>query len=177
MYENESYEEYIRSVLGYPNTNYMYNNYQDEYNMPYRNIRNMQNEELEDCYPDIYKKIYPTIRNRCSQITEPINKELIDNLTDEIYSNVEVNNKEINLNINLQNDVSNSTVKQGQIRENRGGTIKEDRQIRNNLLRDLVRILILRELRNRPNRPQRPPFPRPRPGGFEDRPFFPPIRN
>ncbi len=175
MYENESYDEYIRSILGYPNNYNMYNNSQDDYYMPYRNIQNLQNDELENCYPDIYKKVYPIIRNRCSQITEPFSRELIDNLTEDIYSNFEVNNNEVNLNINLQNDVSGSSVKQGQTRENRGGpsretrtneSFREDRQIRNNLLRDLIRILILREFHNRPNRPPRPPFPGPRPGGF-----------
>lgn len=174
MYQNESIDDYIRSVLGYPNNNSMYvdNNQMDYFMM---NQQANRNEELERCYPEIYRILYPMINNRCSRIAEPITSELIDSITDEIYSAIEVNN-EINLNINLQNTTATTTnnramskeaVRNQQTQENR----QENRQFRNRNLQDLIKILIIRELLNRPGDWGRPPMrpPMPPPG----RPPFP----
>lgn len=170
---NESYEEYIRSILGYPN----YNNRTDrpENNCQYMSMNmesNERNAELEACYPEIYKVVYPMINKACSNITKPITSDLIDELTNEIYSSIETDN-EINLTINLTNEISSTgnrsvpnKTKAEKIQENRG----EDRQFRNRGLEDLIRILLIRELLGRPGRfpthrpPMRPPFPG-RPGG------------
>ena len=176
MYNNESYEEYIRSILGYPNynnshfeeTQYYPDNYPD-YEL---------NSELEDCYPEIYRVVYPMVTKACNMNVKPINSALIDELTEEIYSSIGTEN-EVKININLTNQTSassnnrntpstNNNIKK---EEKRG----EDRQIRNNSLKDLIRILLIRELLgnrpNRPNRPNHPPFGRP---PF-DRPQFPGI--
>lgn len=168
MHNNGSFDDYIRSVLGYPNSNNMYmNNISDEYNMPYDSNNN---EDLEDCYPEIYKIVYPMISQRCSRVSEPITREMVENITDEIYSAIEINN-EINVNINLQNGTINSknqaitgtsqTHRETSKQENRS----EDRQLRNRNLRDLIQILIIRELLRRRRRPipGRPPFPGGRP--------------
>ena len=104
---NESYEEYIRSILGYPN----YNSNIFENNSHYmpNNFTNMQpNPELEACYPEIYKIVYPMVNKACSEITTPITSDLIDELTNEIYTSVETDN-EINLTINLTNEISSSS--------------------------------------------------------------------
>ena len=98
MYNNESFDDYIRSILGYQNMNNMYiqnnsNNY---------NLSNNNREELENCYPEIYKIVYPMVSQRCSTMSQPVTRETVENMTDEIYSAIEVNS-EINLNINLQN--------------------------------------------------------------------------
>lgn len=166
---NETYEDYIRSILGYPN--YGGNTYQT---MPATYERNEQNEEIESCYPEIYKVVYPMVSKACSENTRPITSALIDELTNEIYLSIESDN-EINVTINLTNEVGGttgnratsgrgatnvSTVKKEEIRENRS----EDRQFRNRGLQDLIRILLIRELLGRPGRPgNRPPFPPPRP--------------
>lgn len=133
---NESYEEYIRSILGYPNYN----------SMDYSDFN------LESCYPEIYKVVYPMVNKACSNNTKPITPELVEDLTNEIYSAIEIDN-EINLNINLTNKVQNNNRNQKissnsikaeteMTEENRG----EDRQIRNKGLQDLIRILLIREL-------------------------------
>lgn len=133
---NESYEEYIRSILGYPNYN----------SMDYSDFN------LESCYPEIYKVVYPMVNKACSNNTKPITPELVEDLTNEIYSAIEIDN-EINLNINLTNKVKNNNRNQKissnsikteteMTEENRG----EDRQIRNKGLQDLIRILLIREL-------------------------------
>ena len=172
---HETYEEYIRSILGYPNyqnNNMVENNYPI---MPTTYQNQEQNMELETCYPEIYKVVYPMVNKACITNTKPITPELIDDLTNEIYLSIE-NDNEINVNINLTNEVANhvsienrskassvATTNSDKIektRENRG----EDRQFRNRGLQDLIRILLIRELLGRPgNRPPRPHFPPNRP--------------
>ena len=185
MYDNQ-YEEYIRSVLGYPTTANMNQNqmYQNEY--PNTSQINMRND-LEDFYPEIYKIIYPMVQKACDGNMGANSKEEIEQMTDEIYSAIEDNNQ-INVNINLGNTVSTTNTNRTQHRnelskeeaqkknsenqevENRN--IKGESRIspRNNNLRDLIKILLIRELlRRRHNHfPPRPPH-NPRP------PMRPPI--
>ena len=185
---NETYDDYIRSILGYPNNN-MYNTNSGENDYMY-SAQNNSSEELEQYYPEIYKIIYPMVCKSCDNNSSPITRELIENMTDEIYFAVESDN-EIDLNITINNEVrnnnsevqSNSTqsIKNRNISNTKDKNItikeehrkdkenREDRRIRNNTLRDLIKILIIRQLlRNRPNRPNfphqpprppRPPFP------------------
>lgn len=173
MYQ-ETYEDYIRSILGYPN--YTYQNQTMNCNM----TNNEQNEVLEACYPEIYKVVYPMICKACDTNTRPVTPALIDELTNEIYVSIESDN-EINVNINLTNEIGNTinnrstttnktnTSKPENVRETRG----EDRQFRNRGLQDLIRILLIRELLGRPGNPgHRPPMP---PHGRPPmRPPFPP---
>ena len=152
------YEEYMRNVLGYNPMN-TYDMYYDEWNMPNMNAMNIiQKQELEECYPEIYGIVYPMIQKACRQNTMPINRKLIDSMTNEIYLAIE--DKEM-----LEN------------REAEAKSVKttENRQIRRNInLNDLIRILILREFLGRPGfpggRPPRPPARPPRP------PIAPPLR-
>ena len=126
---NQSYEEYIRSILGYPSDKAANDIYQD-YNMcgienynnseiyemkNYNNsalyeIKDYNNSELQECYPEIYKIVYPMVQKACQNISTPVTKETIDELTNDIYMNIEGNN-DIYLNINLNNNTDNvSTV-------------------------------------------------------------------
>lgn len=174
----QSYEEYIRSILGYSNTN---PNECTACGNDFNTIPDRQNTDnvlLEECYPEIYKIVYPMIVKTCRNCTGPITRELVEEMTDDIYRAVEPN--EIDINITLNNEVNNTTqnnnsnnttnfnntrkemnrqstsIKKEQ--ENRG----EDRQFRNRNLRDLIQILLIRELLGRPGFPgHRPPFPRP----------------
>ena len=141
------YEQYMRNVLGYQamnnNTYDMYYDNWDMSNMVAMN--NIQMQELENCYPEIYTIVYPMVQRACSQNTRPITRELVDNMTEEIYFAIE--DKEM-----LENRNKEKKGEDGQIR-------------RNTNLNDLIRILILRELLGRPGfpggRPQRPRPPRP----------------
>lgn len=141
------YDEYMRSVLGYQPMNTYDMNY-GNWEMPNMTaMNNIQKQELENCYPDIYRIVYPMIQRACSQNTRPVTRELINNMTDEIYFALE--DKEMVENRDKEEKV-------------------EDRQIRRNTnLNDLIRILILRELLGRPGfpggRPPRPPVRPPRP--------------
>lgn len=184
MYDNQ-YEEYIRSVLGYPSTANMNQNqmYQNEYPNPSQiSMRN----DLEAFYPEIYKIIYPMIQKACDGNMGANSREEIEQMTDEIYSAIEDNNQ-INLNINLGNTVSTTNLntqnrnelhkeevqkKNSEKQEVENRNIETESRIspRNNNLRDLIKILLIRELlRRRHNHfPPRPPH-NPRP------PMRPPI--
>lgn len=169
---NETYDEYIRSILGYPPMNSYNNNYQEHRNQN-TNYETRTNTELEKCYPEIYKIVYPMITKKCSEVRSSLTNDDIENMTDEIYYALEDRN-EIQLNINLTNDVRTTQSNAAKIVDKKPEVeikevTQEKRQTRqiNRGLRDLIKILLIRELLNRPNRP---PMPGPRP------PMRPPVR-
>ena len=175
---NETYDEYIRSILGYPPINSYNNNYQN-YEMQNINYETITNQELEKCYPEIYKIVYPMIITKCNNARSALTNDDIENMTDEIYYALEERN-EIQLNINLTNNVRTTESADTMKVANKKPEVKltekaeenrETRQI-NRGLRDLIKILLIRELLNRPGRPHnpRPPMPGPRP------PVRPPMR-
>lgn len=179
----QNYEDYMRSVLGYQTGNIYANTYNPRndyyYDIPMMttDYTTTDTDEFTEFYPEIYKLIYPMVCKVCNQnSTREITKELIDRMTDEIYVNFEAeDNQTSTMRTTLKNgDVRNPNAKEPEVRQ-------ETRQ-RNFLLRDLIKILILRELlrRRRPNRPQFPPPGRPpmpprqpvmRPGGPPFRPY------
>ena len=170
---NQSYEEYMRSILGYPNQSY-YDTYNTNDNYEFRMVND--NEDLEEYYPEIYRIVYPMVCRACDKNTQPVTRQLIESMTNEIYMSIE-GNQEVNLNINLTNDVrssnkTDSSKKQEAKVENRSGG--ETRQLGTNnfMLNDLIRILLIRELlrRRRQNFPQRPLMG---PGRLPMRPNFP----
>lgn len=183
---NSMYEDYIRTVLGYPsqrnlncnNCSYGNNDMVDDMEMF---SQNNINSELEECYPEIYKIIYPMIRKACSSNYNLNSRDEIERVTDEIYNAIEEDNQ-INVNINLGNNIKSSinsgnTVNTANVENNRSEVKNENRENRerkevrrapNQSLRDLIKILLLRELLGRPNprppmrpRPPRPPMGRP----------------
>ena len=150
------YEEYMRSVLGYqPMNNYnTYDMNYDDWEMSnmytMSRMNNAQMQELEDCYPEIYRIVYPMIQKACMQNTRPLTRDLIDNMTEEIYFALE--DKEM---LENRSKDEKTTSKSTEISENR-------QIVRNTNLNDLIRILLLRELFGRPGFPGgRPPRPRP----------------
>lgn len=158
------YDEYMRSVLGYQNGNIYANPYGINNDFYYSTIPNMETqirtvdtEKLNVFYPEIYKLIYPMVCKACNQnLNRDITKDLIDSMTEEIYMNFEADDRQSVNNIRnippLKNgDVRNPNAKESEVRG-------ETRQ-NNFLLRDLIRILILREF----GRPQRPCSPGGRP--------------
>lgn len=182
---NESYDTYIRSILGYQNQNDIFSSpsYENDYSQFSSETRNLEVEEL---YPDIYKKVYPMVVKACRANTMPVNDNVLNKMTDEIIISLE-NMESINLNINLRNDVKTSSSKTENNRvdskissHDKTKESEENRspRIPNRGLRDIIRILLLRELFGNPGwrppmrppyrPPMRPPFPGPGP--------HPPIR-
>ena len=182
------YDDYMENLLGENYSPYKYtyepflrntyynqsDNFYDQYNYacPYTCIntnstsRNIV-DDIENLYPEIYKIIYPMIQKACSQNTRPITEDVLDEMVNDIYNNIEAENI-INLNIDVTNNRS-----EGKSLSNVKKSTQENREFRrtNNTLHDVVKILLIRELIGRPNinRPPRP-FP-PGPGPF---PPFPP---
>ena len=81
---NETYDDYIRSILGYPPARNYEDNYQDyrNQNMNYNMTSYM---DLESCYPEIYKIVYPMVCKKCDSVRMPVTNDDIQNMTDEIY--------------------------------------------------------------------------------------------
>ena len=176
---NQCYDDYLRTALGI-GTNYdnMYGNCNtnDYYlNNMQSNTYGMSREQLESCMPDIYKIINPLVVRTWNINTKPITIELIEQITEQIYETVD-DHREIRMNINLTNEVSKSDDRskaKEETKEDRA--VHEDRNT-NYLLKDLIRILTIKDLLGRPNfmPPNRPPMYPPFPGGPMPRPPMPP---
>lgn len=168
------------------NANYACN--QTPYNyMPNYSSRN-STMKMEELYPEIYKLIYPMVKKACTQMNRSLDEELLENMTDEIYNNIEADNI-ISLNVNIGNQTAENNRTESNTsptNNNRTNThnvqhngnekleAREDRQSRNNPIRDLIKILLIRELIDRPgNRPPRPYPPRPPMPPRPPRPGFP----
>lgn len=152
--------------------------------MPYNYMQNISYRnmvsDLENLYPEIYKIIYPMIQKVCGQNTKPVDEKLLDEMTNDIYSNIEAENI-VNININVDNNTSqnnrNVELTRTSNTNKKLDTPVENRESRqfNNPIRDLIRILLIRELIGRPggNRPPRPRPPMPPRPPFPPRPGFP----
>ena len=171
---NQDYEEYIRSILGYNNevcrevpystynANTTASSYPTSYNDTYR-----RNDELEQYYPEIYKIVYPMVKKVCSNSRGDINRETLENMVDEVYSAIEVGEnrnetKDISQN-NRSTQTKTENITNTKTKENKNE--KETRESRNPGIRDLIKILILRELLRNNHRPPMPPPRPPFPGG------------
>ena len=157
---NSNYEEYMQNVLGYslrPQNTYQLP--EDIYEMPRNN--SYETMDLESLYPDIYRMIQPMVQKVCMRATGVINEEMINSMTDEVYNAMSEDTRS-----------SNDTKKSGtDVRTNNSQNMRRVEEPRQNnyLLRDLIRILIIKELLRR--RPGRPPM---RPGlGYPVGPNFP----
>lgn len=165
----QNYEDYMRSVLGYspyPQQNsYTYQEPEDLYNYQEMQEEVQNTTDVTPFYPEIYKIIYPMICKVCNvHIHQELTKDLLEQMIDEIYRNVEPD--EENNNTHTRAPLKNGDVRNPNSKDPEP-PLKETRQT-NFLLRDLIRILLLREW----ERPTRPPFRPPMgPGG---RPPMPP---
>ena len=144
----QNYDEYMRSVLGYPNMGRSMN---PNMSQPMFQFSNMEiySDDLERMYPEVYRVVYPMVCFACDNVRTPVTEGMVDMMTDDIYDRVEADGR-INVNMyfedrNIQSDIEDR---------------QEDRQRmprRNRFLRDLIRILLLRELLRRRRRfPMRP---------------------
>ena len=158
----QNYDDYMRSVLGYPINNDSSNTYYNDLNHNNTMQYDIEIEEDPNWYPEIYKIVYPMICKACEENrSTEINGDLINNITNVVYTNIEESEKEETIKQpELRNgDVPNPRAKQAEQRQTRNFGP------RNPLLRDLIKILVIRELfdRRKPsrpgNRPPRPPFP------------------
>ena len=163
----QSYEDYMRQVLGYPiNDPNIYENYDYRNNQIYSNTyypnqcqNNMQESEILSYYPEIYHKIYPMVCKVCDSCTQPINKELIQKMTDEVYNVIENSDTIVNVRIQTNNEKNNAIQNKTRVDNIKKDDVQRETRQSNFLLKDLITILILNRIfgNNRP--PYRPPFP------------------
>lgn len=147
---NSSYEEYMQNVLGYNMR--PQNTYQDMGNIYEMQQGNeFEDMSLEALYPETYRMIYPMVQKVCMRATGVINEELISDMTNEVYNAMEERETRQSKEISK----SSSEIRSGSLQSAK--RVEETRQ-NNFMLRDLIRILIIRELLRRRRRPGRPPM-------------------
>lgn len=176
MYNNTSYEKYMRTVLGYT-PNCMQDTFDtNDYYIIGSNNNYMNDSSLDDLYPDMYKKVYPLVCKECNTNTMPITREILEQMTDNVLNQIEI---DLKIQTNVKIETRKEDTKPQNSRQLEGNTRTEDRAPRrDNTLRDLIKILILKELIDRgrfpgnrpPFFPGRPPMPGP---GQNPRPPFP----
>lgn len=119
-----------------PDYNIMYSDYQNRYDMQnyydygyypngynYRETRNTS--EIEECYPEIYGIVYPMVQKACRDITEPVSKNDVEKMVEELYGSLE-GNDDINVNITLNNNIDNlNSIK---FEQNQGNSVELNRK-------------------------------------------------
>lgn len=189
---NNDYENYMRTVLGYPvndtyniydNNRQIYNNnpmYNNNSYFPYR-ATNVNYNRYEEFYPEIYKILKPMVKKICDTPNRAnFSDDILNNMTDEIYDNIEQDIDVINVNINTVqeaeqnkgNNNSRNSFKVSKSSDSNEISNEEKRQkcCSNPTLKDLIKIMIIQELLQN-NRPPRPPMPGTNPG-FNPRPPY-----
>ena len=103
----QNYEDYMRSILGYPVQTNTYN-YSNALPVQYEyvGIEPSVDEEINNLYPEIYKLLNPMVCKICESNTKPITRELLEQMTDEIYLNIESETTEnvVNIRVETKND-------------------------------------------------------------------------
>ena len=129
-----SYEEYMQSVLGVKGQN-TYMQGMENYFEPRHQETNFQ--EVNNLYPDIYRIVYPMVQKACSRRNVmTLDNIQLNEMVEEIYNAIEPSEEMVR--------GEEGTPKNGDVKNPR---VKETRRPNNNfLLRDLIRILIIREL-------------------------------
>ena len=176
MYNNP-YEEYMRNSLGYSGMPMMNMNQMNMMPEMYETEGNFVCDQIsvEDMYPEIYRIIYPMICKACMAINENVTEDLVSRIINEVYINVEnmetvTETRSSSVSVSPQ---SNKSIKSDLLSNKPTSSVsspvnvRQETRQRNPLLRDLIRILVLRELIGNPGRPRpRPPFRPPYGGGF-----------
>ena len=118
----QNYEDYIRNILGYPikqNLNINREFYSDTYN--YSNNIPKYSSEILNLYPEIYKIINPMVCKICEANSKPITEELLEQMTDEIYLNIEgdmnISDDIINVRVNIPKNSEKNISSQNIIKE------------------------------------------------------------
>ena len=136
----QSYDAYMRNTLGFSGSNCS-----NPCMMPYQNMYVSpmcpgQCNDLERMYPDSYRVVYPMVVSACNTVNMPITEDMLDNMTDDIYDRAMADGR-ISVDINIET------------RDDEGRQMgRRPRPRRNRFFRDLIRILLLRELLGRRQR-------------------------
>lgn len=161
----QSYEDYMRNTLNYSGmgspmgmqgTSCPNMNCQNMCITPYSNMESNQmmwqdsSCDLERMYPDSYRVVYPMVVSTCRNVSMPVTEDMIDRMTDDIYDRAVADGR-INVDISVELETREDSKEEDRQMINR----PPKRRRRNRFFRDLIRILLLRELIGRS-----PGFPR-----------------
>ena len=161
----QSYDDYMRNTLGFSSMNSPMGmqgtscpnmNCQNMCITPYSNMSSNQmmwqdsSCDLERMYPDSYRVVYPMVVSTCRNVSMPVTEDMIDRITDDIYDRAVADGR-INVDISVELETREDSKEEDRQMINR----PPRRRRRNRFFRDLIRILLLRELIGR-----RPGFPR-----------------
>lgn len=93
------------------NTNSTYRNDNNWYSA--QNNVNSLISNPEELYPEIYRKINPAVCQMCDKNVEPLTKELLEQMTEQIYNTVEGDvNTVVNINVEAGKRVDNRGIKE-----------------------------------------------------------------
>ena len=161
----QSYDDYMRNTLGFSSMNSPMGmqgtscpnmNCQNMCITPYSNMSSNQmmwqdsSCDLERMYPDSYRVVYPMVVSTCRNVSMLVTEDMIDRMTDDIYDRAVADGR-INVDISVELETREDSKEEDRQMINR----PPRRRRRNRFFRDLIRILLLRELIGR-----RPGFPR-----------------
>lgn len=126
---------------------------------------NMQVQNLNSLYPSIYRILNPVISRIVSNNNQPITEDLLNNMTDTVFNIVEgqmdfgddqvqgsnrVDNQSTNSSNNTSNNNSLNRSNESGKSNNQNAQTSNTRHYKNDsLLRDFIKILIIKELLSR----------------------------
>ena len=145
-------------------------------------INNPGMQNLNSLYPSIYRIVNPVVSRVVSNSNQPINENLLNNMTDTIYNIVEgqvdlggddqVQRNSASIETSAQTSTGANQSVNTRNTESRNQPINNQTNFRNtrneSLLRDLIKILIIKELLSR-NQLQRQFYQNPY---YNSQPFF-----
>ena len=152
----QSYDDYMRNTLGFSSMNSPMGmqgtscpnmNCQNMCITPYSNMSSNQmmwqdsSCALERMYPDSYRVVYPMVVSTCRNVSMPVTEDMIDRMTDDIYDRAVADGR-INVDISVELETREDSKEEDRQMINR----PPRRRRRNRFFRDLIRILLLREL-------------------------------
>lgn len=127
----QNYEDYMRQVLGYSSNDpiiyepYDYRNYGNTYYSD-QYASNLSEEEMQQFYPEIYHLLNPMVCKICDSNTQPITRELIEIMTDEIYNAMEDNTTVVNVRVDAKKEEQRNRNQNTEIRRLENRTEKEN---------------------------------------------------
>lgn len=130
----QNYEDYMRQVLGYSSNDpiiyepYDYRNYGNTYYSD-QYVSNLSEEEMQQFYPEIYHLLNPMVCKICDSNTQPITRELIERMTDEIYNAMEDNTTVVNVRVDAKKEEQRNRNQNTEIRRLENRTEKENTRL------------------------------------------------
>lgn len=114
----QSYDEYMRDLMGYPNMRTSMNQPMNMgmntgmnmgMNTEMSQFMNTNTEDLERMYPETYRIIFPMVCFACDNLRSPVTEQTIDMMTDDIYDRVEADGRiNIDISVEVRNDNDDS---------------------------------------------------------------------